>query len=157
MAENRGFSGQQRHHYGHGQRRHEPNRESPVAEIQREISSYNKLEDLPAEKLVSMADKLGQYLKVIGLKTSQIRRFLDSTRKLDNQFSRGKSFDKELVVLLKPRLAYAAGRQRDKVGPLMDVLSPAIDRATASYKSFKKLLALLEGIVAYHKFYGGGD
>lgn len=157
MAENRGFYGQQRHQYGQGQRRPESNRESPVAEIQREISSYNKLEDLPAEKLVSMADKLGQYLKVIGLKTSQIRRFLDSTRKLDNQFSRGKSFDRELVVLLKPRLAYAAGRQREKVGPLMDILSPAIDRATASYKSFKKLLALLEGIVAYHKFHGGGD
>lgn len=157
MPENRGFHGQQRHQHGQGQRRYETQHDSPVSEIKREISSYGKLEDLPAEKLVEMADKLGLHLKNIGLKTNQIRRFLDSTRKLDNQFSRGKSFDKELVILLKPRLAYAAGRQRDKVGPLMEVLSPAIDRAAHSYKSFKKLLAMLEGIVAYHKFYGGGE
>jgi CRISPR-associated protein Csm2 len=39
----------------------------------------------------------------------------------------------------------------------MKVLDPAIDRGAKSYESFKKLLALIEGIVAYHRYYGGGD
>ncbi|MCX7771013.1 MAG: type III-A CRISPR-associated protein Csm2 [Proteobacteria bacterium] len=147
---------QHRHHFRDNPRDRQVDN-SPVPEIKRNISSYSRLEDLPSELLVNMCDKMGNYLKQIGLKTNQIRRFLDSVRKLDNQFSRGKNFDGEQVILLKPRLAYAAGRQRDKVGPFMEVLSPAIDRATNSYKSFKKLLTFIEGIVAYHKYYGGGD
>jgi len=112
---------------------------------------------MSAEELVWIADKVGLYLKNQGLKTTQIRRFLDAVRRIDNQFKSSKEkFNGESVILLKPRLAYAAGRE-SKVKPLMKVLAPAIDRGAKSYESFKKLLALIEGIVAYHKFYGGGD
>ncbi|GAB5045815.1 type III-A CRISPR-associated protein Csm2 [Thermodesulfovibrio sp. TK110] len=148
MAETRAHYGQ-----GYGQKNQT---QSPVPELKKVISSYTRLEDLPATELVAVADKLGKYLKDIQLKTTQIRRFLDGVRKLDNQFARGKNFDRDMVILLKPRLAYAAGRQ-NRVKPLMDVLAPAIDRGAASYRSFKKLVALIESIVAYHKFYGGGD
>jgi len=114
------------------------------------------LAKLPANTLVEIADKLGKHLKDNGLKTTQIRRFLDGVRKLDIQFSKGKKFSEDQVVLLKPKLAYAAGRHRE-VMPLMDVLQPAITAGSRSYSDFKRLLALIEAIVAYHKYHGGAD
>ena len=127
-----------------------------VSELRQKIEKYQRLRDLPAEELVDIADRLGSYLKNQNLKTSQVRRFLDGVRRIDVQFDKGKSFNKDSIILLKPKLAYAAGRQ-SSVKPLMDVLDPAISRSTDSYESFKKLLALIEGIMAYHKFHGGGD
>lgn len=136
---------------------HNRNQEDTVVNEQKKIiKKYVKLKDLPAEDLVSIADKMGSYLKNKGLKTSQIRKFLDGVRKIDSHFDRGKSFNRESVILLKPKLAYAAGRQAS-VKTLMEILDPAIDAGSDSYESFKKLVALIEGIVAYHKYYGGGD
>ncbi|MGB9892079.1 type III-A CRISPR-associated protein Csm2 [Thermodesulfovibrio yellowstonii] len=138
------------------QKYHGQNQQTQInlRELKRDISGYSKLEDLPAEKVIDISEKLGDHLKIIGLKTSQIRKFLDGVRKLDNLFVRGKNFDKEQVILLKPKLAYAAGRQKE-IKPLMEILGPAIDSGAKSYKSFKKLIALIEGIIAYHRYYGG--
>lgn len=130
--------------------------QSPIAEMKEKIKKYQKLKDISAEELISIADKIGKHLKDNDLKTTQIRRFLDGVRKIDVQFDRGKAFNKDNVILLKPKLAYAAGRQQS-VKPLMEILDPAISAGAESYESFKKLIALIEGIVAYHKFYGGKD
>jgi CRISPR-associated protein Csm2 len=37
----------------------------------------------------------------------------------------------------------------------MNVLDPAIKSASLSQDNFLKFLRLIEGIVAYHRFYGG--
>lgn len=116
----------------------------------------NSLENLSAETIVKHAEELGWYLKNIGLKTTQIRKFLDGVRRLDNTFENGKNFNKDTVILLRPKLAYTAGRHR-QVQPLFEVLDPAIKSGSSSYKNFKKLLSFIEAIVAYHKFYGGQD
>ena len=62
--------------------------------------------------------------------------------------------------MLKPKLAYTVGRQKREVftalQSLMQVLDPAID-ATKDLESFKKLVLLIEAIVAYHRYYGGRD
>ncbi len=99
---------------------------------------------------------MGEILKNGGLKTTQIRKFLDGMRKLDVQFNKGKDFNPDNVILLKPKLAYAAGRNSE-VKPLMDILDPAITAGGKTYKDFTRLLDLVEAIVAYHKFYGGSD
>jgi len=129
-----------------------------VKQLMEEVQKYEKdgLSKLPANTLVEIAEKLGKYLKNSGLKTTQIRKFLDGIRRLDIQFNSGKQFLEDQVVLLKPKLAYAAGRN-SAVRPLMDVLQPAITAGSRSYSDFKKLLSLIEAIVAYHKFYGGAD
>ncbi|MUH00034.1 type III-A CRISPR-associated protein Csm2 [Scytonema sp. UIC 10036] len=57
------------------------------------------------------------------------------------------------VVLLKPKLAYAAARQRS-ARPLNDVMSAAIDKVY-SKEDFERLVQLLESIIAYHKAEGG--
>jgi len=144
----------QQQRYKNGQQ--EERQQSPIAEMKEKLKKYQKLKEIPADELISIADKIGKHLKDNDLKTTQIRKFLDGVRKIDAQFDRGKSFNKDNVILLKPKLAYAAGRQQS-VKPLMEILDPAISAGAESYESFKKLIALIEGIVAYHKFYGGKD
>ncbi len=57
------------------------------------------------------------------------------------------------VVLLKPKLAYAAARQRS-AKPLEEVISLAIDKVESA-KDFERLVQLIESIIAYHKAEGG--
>jgi len=127
-----------------------------IEKLSAKIAQYASegLSKLPGDVLVDIAQKLGEDLKNQGLKMAQIRRFFDAVRKLDVQFNRGKAFSKDKVVLLKPKLAYAAGRNKE-VWPLWKVVDPAITGGSKSYEDFKKLLWLIEAIVAYHKFYGG--
>lgn len=129
--------------------------ESPVQELKNKISKYSDLKDMPAEELIKIAENLGNHLQNKNLKTTQIRRFLDGIRKIDMQIKKSKSFNKDLILLLRPKLAYSAGRN-ESVKPLMEVLDPAII-ATKSPEGFKKLVALIESIFAYHKYYGGRD
>ncbi len=108
--------------------------------------------------LVNQAKELGEYLQEIGLKTNQIRKFLDAVNRLkvklaqdkDEQFS---TIETE-IVLLKPKLAYATARKDNEktnpVKPLNDVLSEAIDRIKDT-PDFYRLENLIESIIAYHK------
>jgi CRISPR-associated protein Csm2 len=134
-------------------------RENPVSVIRQKLENYKStgLKNLSADELVNIADRMGKYLESLDLKTTQVRRFLDGVRKIDALSEKGKNFSKDLVILLKPKLAYAAGRDKEKIGPLMQVLEPAITAGSRTYEDFKRLIALIEGIMAYHKYYGGRD
>ncbi len=57
------------------------------------------------------------------------------------------------IVLLKPKLAYAAARQRS-AKPLEEVISIAIDKVEST-KDFERLVQFIESIIAYHKAEGG--
>lgn len=131
--------------------------ESPVGKIKQKLQPFKStgLKNLPADDLITMADEMGKYLVKRDLKTTQIRRFLDGVRKIDVQSDKGRAFNRESVILLRPKLAYAA--RQPAVKPLMEVLDPAITAGSESYDSFKKLIAFIEGIVAYHRFYDGKD
>ncbi len=121
------------------------------------------LSKVDAKKIVEIADDVGRRLgkrgehcrDAIDLKVNQIRRFLDAARRIESEI-KSKSFDevKDSIILLRPKLAYAAGRE-SKVRPLMNVLDPAIKSGAHSRENFEKLLRLIEGIIAYHRFYGG--
>ena len=127
---------------------------SPSPVIVEEVKKYQQFEEFPADKLVDYADKLGKYLRDSGIKTSQIRKFLDAVNRIRAEVN-ANTFTNEPVILLKPKLAYATGREK-KIEPLLAVLSPCIDR-TKTYKDFQKLVRFIESIVAYHKYYGGTD
>lgn len=142
----------------HGHSRTEESRDREISKIKQKLEGFRAagLSKLSGEELVDIAQEMGRFLKNNGLKTSQVRRFLDGMRRIDVQFDKGKDFVPDNVILLKPKLAYAAGRNA-AVRPLMDVLEPAITAAGRTYDDFKKLLSLVEAIVAYHKFFGGND
>ena len=79
------------------------------------------------EKLVENAEKFGKYLAETHLSTSQIRNIFSETKKM-----RSYEENKSDLLLLRPKLAYIAGRhgKRDRsgklVGPVPD-LSKILD------------------------------
>ncbi len=156
MPDNRQQSGQGQRH-GHSSNPSQQSEDTTVRECKQKIEQFKStgLKNLSGDDLVDISSKMGGHLSK-KLKTTQIRRFLDGIRKLDSEFDRGKNFNKDLVILMKPKLAYAVGRNQD-IKPLMEVLEPAITAGAKSYSDFKKLVALIEGIVAYHRYHGGKD
>jgi CRISPR-associated protein Csm2 len=128
-------------------------------------SLNNGLRDYEIRTLVEQAEALGSYLKELGLKTNQIRKFLDAVNRLKVDLAQDKeqkfSTIKDEVCLLKPKLAYATARQQDGRGnnpvkPLSDVISEAINIVYDS-PDFYRLVQLIESIIAYHKAAGGKD
>lgn len=121
-----------------------------------------RLKEWKAKDLVCRSKKIGKELMDRGISTSQIRNFLDEVNRIaaETRGQKADDFDSSRVVLLKPQLAYAAGRQRgDEREALTDLaylFSAAIDKVEDG-KDFKKLADFTRAIVAYHRFHGGKE
>lgn len=104
--------------------------------------------------LVNHAEEFGNHLRKERLETNQVRKFLDALNRIKADLA-DKTFTEiePDVVLLKPKLAYAAARQR-AAKPLSDVMSDAIDKVR-DIKDFERLVQFIESIIAYHKAAGG--
>jgi CRISPR-associated protein Csm2 len=129
-----------------------------VDEIINQINDLKATEGLkayPIRTLVEHAKEFGPYLKNQRLETNQIRKFLDAINRLKADLAEKDDFSKveTEVVLLKPKLAYAAARQK-AAQPLSRVMSAAIDKVY-SKEDFYRLVQLIESIIAYHKAEGG--
>ena len=126
-------------------------------EIAKEMKKLTKFSALKTEELVKQGEEMGKMLarKEVGLTTSQIRKFLDAVNKIKSSGHQKKDF-RSACLLLKPKLAYAAGRQKKAVGPLMTVLEPCIDKV-CDEEDFTRFHRFVEAIVAYHRYYGGRD
>ena len=103
------------------------------------------------EPLVEAAEKLGEKL-ARNLKTSQIRKVYGAVKKI--QMS--DEFHRNDLVMLKPKLAYAAARN-NAVIDLKDALTQAIDQVGNDPKKFKNFVDFFEAILAYHRAAGGQD
>jgi len=104
------------------------------------------------EKLVEDANKLGKHLKNNGLTTSQIRKIFSDVKKLESYEK-----NKAELLLLRPKLAYVAGRhgKRSKgVKDLQEIIDACV-RQIKDDESFKNFQNFFEAILAYHKYYGG--
>ncbi|NJO57813.1 MAG: type III-A CRISPR-associated protein Csm2 [Richelia sp. RM2_1_2] len=134
-------------------------RQSNMSIVEDIVKTINDLKDglktYPIRELVKHAEQFGPYLKQQRLETNQVRKFLDAVNRLKADLGETGDFTKieTEVVLLKPKLAYAAARQR-AAKPLGDVMSVAIDKVH-SKEDFERLVQLLESIIAYHKAEGG--
>lgn len=117
--------------------------------------------------LVTWADTIGRGLaKNERLTTSQVRSFFGAVRRIqaDVEASNDKLSPKTYrqLVLLKPKLAYQAQRERDTrksygVARLEQVLTPAIDLVEDNVERFNYFTEFFEAILAYHKAAGGRD
>ncbi|HIC96184.1 TPA: type III-A CRISPR-associated protein Csm2 [Candidatus Bipolaricaulota bacterium] len=114
----------------------------PTADIKRAIEG-------DAEKLVTTAQEIGHYLARQRLSTSQIRNIFGEVKRME-----ASGYDRSRLILLKPRLAYAAGRHGGAVKDLRDVLVTAID-AVDDAKKFGYFVNFFEAILAYHREAGG--
>jgi CRISPR-associated protein Csm2 len=139
-----------------------PDRENRGTTIDR-IRKLGQFSDYNIRELVTDAEEIGRKLKDGRLETNQVRKFLDAINRIkaelldevgseDKDEARFKKIEVD-IVLLKPKLAYAAARQA-AAKPLQEVLDVAIDRVE-SMNDFKRLVQFVESIVAYHKAAGG--
>ena len=103
------------------------------------------------EILVKEAEQRGEQL-ARNLTTSQIRNIYGAVKKMQ---MRGGELDTHKLLMLKPKLAYAAKRHGDGVETLRDVLTQAIDAVDNDPANFSRFVDFFEAILAYHKFYGG--
>jgi len=118
------------------------------------IKDLKSLKDYPIRSLVNHAETFGKELRDQRLETNQIRKFLDAINRLKSKLVGSQFSEIEAeIVLLKPKLAYAAARQ-NVVKPLNKVMSAAIDKVE-SKADFERLVNLVESIIAYHKEAGG--
>ncbi len=100
--------------------------------------------------LVNAAEQHGKQL-ARNLTTSQIRNIYGAVKKMQ---MRGE-LDTHKLVMLKPKLAYAAKRHGGGVETLRDVLTQAIDLVGNDSKKFNRFVDFFEAILAYHRAYGG--
>lgn len=100
-----------------------------------------------AKKLVAEAKALGGSLKKKELTTSQIRNVFGSIKKMEM-----KGFKENELLLLKPKLAYAANKPGAKQGirDLREILSMAVDCVGDSDDKFENFYNFFEAILAYH-------
>jgi len=104
-----------------------------------------------AKELNKYADELARsYLRgrreTDKLSTSQIRSVLDEIQRM-------REFDENRLHLLRPKLAYAAGRHGGRVREFQELLDRTIHMTSRdNYQNFKNFV---EAIVAYHRYRGG--
>lgn len=103
------------------------------------------------EILVKEAEQRGQQL-ARNLTTSQIRNIYSAVKKMQ---MKGGELDTHKLLMLKPKLAYAAKRHGGGVDTLKDVLTQAIDLVGNDSKKFNRFVDFFEAILAYHRAYGG--
>ena len=112
------------------------------------------------EALVNGAERLGKRIsdRRNGVTTSQIRRVYSAVKKIQTKVQMGEKFQPNELILLKPKLAYAAARAPETRKPntekLKDVLTEAIGLVDDD-KKFQNFVAFFEAVLAYHKAFGG--
>ncbi len=116
------------------------------------------------QELNRRGEELGKEL-ARNIKANQIRNIYGAVQHIRVRASRPQPDTEDInrrLIFLKPKLAYASGRQNNLRG-LRDVLVEAIDSVVRSedpqkaQKARDNFFILMESIVAYHKFYGGKD
>jgi CRISPR-associated protein Csm2 len=105
------------------------------------------------------------HLKILDLKTNQVRKILDLVRDIHLEFQ-GEDVRPERISskLMRMRfiLAYSVGKAEkdaEALDALHRVLEPLAVKLSASPKKedFGKFYDFVEAIIAYHKFFGGSE
>ncbi len=119
--------------------------------------SEKEITDKVTEATVKFAEEYGEYLTKDDkggkpLTTNQLRKFFGEVKRQQMV-----GFNKTDIVLLKPKLAYAVGRDKEntKIKDFYEVMSKLIDLVDNEVQ-FKNFIKVFEAIVAYHKKFEKG-
>lgn len=125
------------------------------------------LKDFETKDLVEYSEDLGK--KFSGgkseVKTSQLRNVFSDIKRIQLEWENNRDISnlQMRLQLLKPRLAYAAGKpsqkpKRKAINLLKTEVEKAIDgvlNSTDKEKAAENFFKFIESVVAYHKYYGG--
>lgn len=105
--------------------------------------------------LVEYAENAGRLMAKNGLTNTKIRSIFGEIKRIQmGEFEK----EKPSFYLLKPKVAYTLGRDKNNEG--LKLFKNIFDMASASVtdqKSYQNFCNLMEAILAYHKAYGGKD
>ena len=136
------------------------NRDEVVSRVVSHIAALNSFDKYEAAQMVKDAEEIASVISD-DLKNSQMRRIYGMVKQLESERrAAGKHEDRDhntrdALELLRPRLAYAAGRNFG-VAPLRAILGAAIDAVNRQQdaerfdKSFRRFIDFFEAIVAYN-------
>jgi CRISPR-associated protein Csm2 len=133
-----------------------------LQEAIRHIGSLERLKEWDTADLVRRANDIGNELSNRRMTTSQIRNFLDEVNRIHAETQgRGSEFESSRVILLKPLLAYSAGRETNRekqrvLKSFAELFSAATDKVQDA-SDFKPFVDFTRAVVAYHRFYGGSN
>ena len=125
---------------------------------EQQITSW--VENGPQPDFLQAAEELGRDLKKNKLSTSQIRQVFTRLKSIEAKGYTGRRTD---FMMLKPYLAYAAGRQQKIRGlqTFKDKITCGIDAVLAGgseaeeQQRFNNFCKLFEAVLAYHRASGG--
>ncbi len=113
------------------------------------------IQDEADKDLIEYAEKSGKFMAQNGLTNSKIRSIYGEIKRIQMG-----DFEKEKVsfYLLKPKVAYALGRDSRNEGLILfrKIFDHCFSHVIDS-KTFINFCNLLEAVLAYHKSYGGKD
>lgn len=117
------------------------------------------LDEITPQELNQLAEKYAEiFVRQDRLKTHQLRNVFSSIEKMRTIYKANKNdpnVERDLI-LLKPKIAYAAGRQKSVRYNFYPFVKSAIDSVSGSSdreKAIANFFALMESVVGYHKFY----
>jgi CRISPR-associated protein Csm2 len=106
-------------------------------------------------ELVKYAENSGKFMAENKLTNSKIRSIYGEIKRIQmGEFEKEKS----AFILLKPKVAYALGRDGNNEGlKLFKLIFDRSSQDVADRKSFTNFCNFMEAILAYHKANGGKD
>ncbi|GIV39383.1 MAG: hypothetical protein KatS3mg033_1183 [Thermonema sp.] len=111
------------------------------------------------EDIIGCAEALAKSISK-DVKTNQVRNFFSGVLRIKADFARSKSYEsvRLAVLMLKPKLAYAAGRQ-NKVKFFAEKMTEVVEATlqAGNTQALERFFLFVESVVAYHKYYGGKD
>lgn len=116
------------------------------SEFTSHLSQITSFKDLSGEILVKDAENLAGSIRG-DIKTAQLRRIYGEVKRMEMDF-RKDSFSRDRVVMLKPRLVYAASK-KDEVTLIKNVFLKCIDKIL-TLEDFSRFVSFFEAILAYH-------
>ncbi len=129
----------------------------PIVKLQRRsggelgvtLEHVRSLIQKDSKLLVEVADACGNHIKA--LSSSHVRNIYGEVKQMEMR-----GFDFHRLLLLKPKLQYAAKRDgHSRAWDLATLLTAAIDAVGDNEDYFKRFADFFEAILAYHKAYGG--
>ena len=126
-----------------------------------DLNGVSDISSISAEEIDSIGNAKGEAFRR-DVKTSQLRNVYSAINGIRVLYQQKRDYDPDIerrLILLKPKLAYAAGRN-NKLKSFRTFMVEAIDgvvKSECKIKALENFFALLEAVVAYHKFHGGKE
>ncbi|MBQ8702271.1 MAG: type III-A CRISPR-associated protein Csm2 [Prevotella sp.] len=115
----------------------------------------NEIQGCITEETIEITKGIGEELKEVP--STQLRKFFGEVKRIQmNGRVEPNGYNESQLILLKPKLAYAVGRNKKlkELKVLQDCLNVSIDavtNATDKKKAFANFVSFFEAVVAYHK------